>query len=119
MSSVTRSAAAAIVVITAVALVTTAAAHSKLPALPGPREFAQTGDSPGKVTFNHATHVNESAPSCTRCHPKTFSILKAGATADRGPVTHAAMEKGQSCGACHNGQKSFGFDDCSMCHRAR
>jgi c(7)-type cytochrome triheme protein len=28
------------------------------------------------------------------------------------------MDKGASCGACHNGKKSFGFDDCTLCHRS-
>ena len=119
MRSRTRCGATAVVLLIALALVTTVAAQSKMPKLPAPYQFAQTGDSPGKVTFNHASHVDESAPSCTSCHPKAFSILKAGAAADGKPVTHAAMEKGQSCGACHNGKKSFGFDDCTMCHRAQ
>jgi c(7)-type cytochrome triheme protein len=119
MRSLTRCASLAAVMLTALALVTAAAAQSKMPKLPGPYEFKQTGDSPGKVTFNHASHVDESAPSCTSCHPKAFSILKAGATADGTPITHAAMEKGQACGACHNGKKSFGFDDCTTCHRAQ
>jgi c(7)-type cytochrome triheme protein len=110
---------AAVVVIAAFAVATSVLAQSKMPNLPGPYVFAQTGDSPGKVTFNHASHVDESAPSCTGCHPKAFSILKAGTPADGKPITHAAMEKGQSCGACHNGKKSFGFDDCTMCHRAQ
>jgi c(7)-type cytochrome triheme protein len=119
MRNLTRSAAASVVLLAALALVTTVAAQSKMPKLPAPYQFAQTGDSPGKVTFNHASHVDESAPSCTSCHPKAFSILKAGAAADGKPVTHAAMEKGQSCGACHNGKKSFGFDDCTLCHRSQ
>ena len=117
MRSPIRHAAVAAVVLAALALVTTVAAQSKLPKLPGPYVFAQTGDSPGKVTFNHASHVDESVPSCTSCHPKAFSILKAGTPADGKPITHAAMDKGQSCGACHNGKKSFGFDDCTLCHR--
>ncbi len=110
--------ASAVIALAAVSLVTTAAAQSKLPKLPGPFSFAQTGDSPGKVTFNHASHVDDAAPSCTSCHPKSFSILKAGATAEGKPITHAAMDKGQACGACHNGTKSFGFDDCTLCHRS-
>jgi c(7)-type cytochrome triheme protein len=119
MRSHIRGAAAAVVVIAALALalVAAAAAQSRMPNLPGPHEFAQTGDSPGKVTFNHASHVDESAPSCTGCHPKLFSILKAGAAADGKPITHAAMDNGGSCGACHNGTKSFGVDDCTLCHR--
>ena len=117
MRNRTRCAAASVAVIAALALVTSAAAQSKMPRLPGPYAFKQTGDSPGKVTFNHASHVDESAPSCTSCHPRAFSILKAGTAADGKSITHAAMEQGQSCGACHNGKKSFGFDDCSLCHR--
>jgi c(7)-type cytochrome triheme protein len=119
MSSRTRYAAAAVAVLAVLALVTTLAAQSKMPKLPQPHSFARTGDSPGTVTFNHASHVDESAPACTNCHPKRFSILKAGAAADGKPITHAAMEKGQACGACHNGKTSFGFDDCSLCHRAQ
>jgi len=117
MRSALRCAAVALIV-AALGLAATAAAQSKLPKLPGPYTFAQTGDSPGKVTFNHVSHVDEAAPSCTSCHPKAFSILKAGATADGKPITHAAMDKGASCGACHNGKKSFGFDDCTLCHRS-
>jgi len=66
-------------------------AQSKMPKLPPPFAFAQTGDSPGTVTFSHASHVDESAPAC----------------------------RGQACGSCHNGQKSFGFDDCTLCHRSQ
>ena len=110
--------AAAVLIVAALGLAATAAAQSKMPKLPGPYTFAQTGDSPGKVTFNHASHVDEAAPSCTSCHPKAFSILKAGATADGKPITHAAMDKGAACGACHNGKKSFGVDDCTLCHRS-
>lgn len=116
MRSLTRGV-AGFILVAALGLAATAAAQSKMPNLPGPYTFAQTGDSPGKVTFNHASHVDESAPSCTSCHPKSFKLLKSGATADGKPITHASMDKGQSCGACHNGKKSFGFDDCTQCHR--
>lgn len=95
----------------------TALAQNRMPRLPDAFTFTQAGDSPGKVTFNHASHVAEDAPSCTACHPKLFRILKAGATADGKPITHDAMAKGQYCGTCHNGKKSFAFDDCTMCHR--
>ena len=94
-------------------------AQSKMPKLPPPFAFAQTGDSPGKVTFSHASHVDESAPACTACHPKMFRILKAGATVDGKAITHDSMTRGQACGSCHNGQKSFGFDDCTLCHRSQ
>ena len=109
----------AVVLILALALVGTAFAQGKMPKLPKPYTFPQTGDSPGKVTFNHESHVDENAPSCTSCHPSVFRILKEGATVDGKAITHDAMTKGQACGTCHNGKKSFGFDDCTMCHRGQ
>jgi c(7)-type cytochrome triheme protein len=95
-----------------------AIAQGRLPKLPQPYTFAQSGDSPGKVTFNHASHVNDNAPGCTACHPRLFKILTAGAAADGKPITHDAMKQGRACGACHNGKKSFGVDDCTTCHRS-
>jgi c(7)-type cytochrome triheme protein len=97
---------------------TWAAAQTRLLRVPVPYTFAARGDSPGKVTFNHATHVDEAAPSCTACHPQLFKMLKAGATADGMPITHDLMNQGRQCGACHNGTKAFSFDDCTRCHRS-
>ena len=49
----------------------TAFAQAKMPKLPKPYTFAQTGDSPGKVTFNHESHVDETRraarPATRRC----------------------------------------------------
>jgi c(7)-type cytochrome triheme protein len=90
-----------------------------LPRLPQPLAFPQSGDSPGVVKFDHSSHVDAAKPSCTTCHPRLFSIL--GRSSERRPatITHARMEKGEVCGACH-GKKTkdapFGFDDCTMCH---
>jgi c(7)-type cytochrome triheme protein len=97
---------------------TVAIAQGRLPKLPPAYTFAQAGDSPGKVTFNHASHVDEAKPGCTSCHPKLFKILAAGAAADGKKITHDAMKQGRACGACHDGKKSFGFDDCTTCHRS-
>lgn len=119
MRSNARCAAVVCAIAAALLLGGSAFAQSKMPRLPAPYVFAQTGDSPGKVTFNHASHVDESAPGCTACHPKMFRILKAGTTVDGKAITHDSMNKGQACGACHNGQKSFGFDDCTLCHRSQ
>ena len=89
-----------------------------LPKLPADITLPQSGDSPGKVVFSHATHVGMQAKAdCTACHPKLAPILKARAGATRQPMTHAAMEKGQSCGSCHNGKSARAFEDCTMCHR--
>jgi c(7)-type cytochrome triheme protein len=99
-------------------LLATALTAQTLPKLPGPLALPKTADSPGAVTFNHATHVDTAKPTCTECHPRLFSILKAGAPAPRAPITHAKMEKKQQCGACHDGKKAFAIeDDCAGCHQ--
>ena len=63
----------------------------------------------GATRFSHAKHLAGS-PNCGTCHPKLFSA---------GPNKHstmADMEKGKSCGACHDGNKAFGIDSCTTCH---
>lgn len=86
-----------------------------LPRLPVPLKLPQSGQSPGVVTFTHESHVDAAKPRCVACHPKQFSILGRSATKRTRVVTHAAMEKGEMCGACH-GKSAFNFDDCSTCH---
>lgn len=95
------------------------AAAQGLPKLPADLTLPQTGDSPGKVVFSHASHVGMQAKAdCTTCHPKLAPILKeTKARASREAITHERMQKGQSCGACHDGNSARGFDDCTMCHR--
>jgi c(7)-type cytochrome triheme protein len=89
-----------------------------MPKLPQDVTLPQTGDSPGKVTFSHANHVGFQAKAdCTACHPKLAPILKQKAAAAREAITHAKMEKGHACGACHNGKAAHGFDDCTTCHK--
>jgi len=98
-------------------LVGSVALADRLPRLPGALKLPQTGESPGVVTFNHDMHVDLAKPdaACVVCHPRLFSILGRSATKRVKVVTHAAMEKGESCGACHSKQ-AFNFDDCTMCH---
>jgi c(7)-type cytochrome triheme protein len=47
---------------------------------------------------------------CYACHDDLFPMQR-GAT-----PTMAAMAKGTSCGACHNGKVAFGLDACQRCH---
>jgi len=86
-----------------------------LPQLPVALKLPQSADSPGVVTFNHDMHVDTAKPTCVSCHPRLFSILGRSATTRGAAVTHAVMEKGRACGACH-GKAAFNFDDCTMCH---
>lgn len=94
------------------------AAAQGLPKLPADVTLPQGAGSPGKVVFSHETHVGMQARAdCTACHPRLAPILKAKAGTARQAITHTAMEKGQSCGSCHNGTDARGFEDCTMCHR--
>jgi c(7)-type cytochrome triheme protein len=62
----------------------------------------------GPVPFSHKKHVK--ADNCAVCHPAVYDM------APRKPVTMAQMEKGKSCGACHNGKDAFKTDECTKCH---
>ncbi len=62
------------------------------------------------VSFNHRAHAARF--NCSQCHPAPFR-MKQGATA----INMAMINKGQSCGACHNGQTAFSAQDCARCHK--
>jgi c(7)-type cytochrome triheme protein len=94
-----------------------AAAAQNMPKLPPDITLAQSGDSPGKVVFSHQSHVGYQAKAdCTVCHPRLAPIVKTAKGVKRAPITHAAMLKGQACGACH-GKDAHNFDDCTTCHK--
>jgi c(7)-type cytochrome triheme protein len=64
------------------------------------------------VVFSHDTHLAKNK-DCKTCHSAIFNLAK------KRTFTMADMERGQSCGACHNGKKTFGVStqkDCSKCH---
>jgi len=66
----------------------------------------------GPVLFKHSLHLQENS-DCSACHN---SLFKTGANPR---VSMADMEKGKSCGACHNGKKAFALAECSKCHPTR
>jgi len=91
--------------------------------------FASSGDcnkchrglNPGRVTFkteageaafSHDIHVK--AYACAECHTKIFPYKAISLN-----TTMANMEKGNSCGACHNkGKDAFPVQgDCEKCHK--
>jgi c(7)-type cytochrome triheme protein len=92
-----------------------AASAADLPNLPRALKLPKSSESPGVVTFNHDMHVDYAKPACVSCHPAQFGILGRSSQGKRAAITHAAMEKGASCGSCH-GKVAFNFDDCTMCH---
>ena len=81
----------------------------------GPADFQFAGGSSGKITFSHEKHAAKHS-KCTDCHTKFFKMAKGQRSAPK----MADMEKGQSCGGCHNGTAAFGVKDqanCSKCHQ--
>ncbi|MDD2733233.1 MAG: cytochrome c3 family protein [Desulfuromonadaceae bacterium] len=67
----------------------------------------------GDVVFSHDNHVEGMALACTDCHDKLF--LSKG---QHKKATMKEMQKGKSCGACHNGKKAFSVKgDCAKCHK--
>ena len=76
----------------------------------------------GDIVYSHPPGTDHLAPAyfphwvhrvkykCYACHDALFPM-------QRGAVpTMAAMAKGESCGACHNGNVAFGIDTCHRCH---
>ncbi len=67
---------------------------------------------PGKSVFSHEGHVLKAKVGCKECHPKLYLDV---ARSKR--VTMKQMEKGKSCGACHQGKRAFALDACEKCHQ--
>ena len=62
----------------------------------------------GTVTFEHSLHGTQ----CNLCHPKLFKKKR-----NSNHVSMKAMERGKSCGGCHNGKRAFSVTgDCTTCH---
>ena len=66
----------------------------------------------GDVLFSHEAHVTGAGQKCTACHAKLYTNAK-----QHKKITMKEMQKGKSCGACHNGKTAFDVKgDCSKCH---
>jgi len=65
-----------------------------------------------KAVFSHEGHVVRAKLGCKECHPRLYLDV---AKSKRASMKQ--MEKGQSCGACHEGKRAFALDDCAKCHQ--
>ena len=67
----------------------------------------------GDVIFSHELHVEGMALACTECHDRLYTSSR-----QHKAVTMKKMQKGKSCGACHDGGKAFSVKgDCAKCHK--
>ncbi len=64
------------------------------------------------VLFSHAKHVDGKTYKCSACHNHTFQMAK-----DSYKMDMSKINKGQFCGICHNGERSFDVKDKSSCER--
>jgi len=63
----------------------------------------------GNVVFSHEMHVSGAGQKCTSCHDKLYTNAK-----QHKKATMKEMQKGKSCGACHNGKTAFSVKaDCA------
>lgn len=82
-------------------------------ATPPGKSVEYAGGPMGKVVFDGKAHADKGL-KCNDCHTKIFKMKKGS---DK--ITMAAMNKGENCGTCHNGEKSFKSSDpknCKTCH---
>jgi c(7)-type cytochrome triheme protein len=66
------------------------------------------------VLYSHDHHVSKAKLKCAECHPALYKNRALHTV-----VGMAGMQKGKSCGACHNGKKAFDVADqklCANCH---
>ena len=81
----------------------------------GGGDLTFTPNGAGKVLFSHELHVKVKGLKCTRCHYHVFQMTKESYKMDMSKIT-----KGDFCGKCHNGQKSFDVkapENCVKCHK--
>lgn len=73
-----------------------------------------TGNA-GRVVFNHGRHLAQKGMvnNCRACHDALFDLKK------KKHYSMADMEKGKSCGVCHDGRKAFALSGCARCHQTR
>jgi c(7)-type cytochrome triheme protein len=79
----------------------------------GDIKFTPKNASP--VMFSHETHVKGKGIKCTGCHYQIFQMAQGSYKMDMSKLT-----KGDFCGKCHNGQKSFDVkstENCVRCHK--
>jgi c(7)-type cytochrome triheme protein len=81
--------------------------------------FEVKSEEDGDVYFKHSTHVGKDLGpkkmriTCKDCHVKYYI----GPEARKKVVSMEEMEKGKSCGACHDGIRAFSAEaNCEKCH---
>jgi c(7)-type cytochrome triheme protein len=101
-------------VIAALMLVTSAFA--------GMKTYVYKDGELGPVTFDGKIHNTKLGPGkCMECHKGNVPFaMKAPGSEGSAKITKADHVEGKFCGTCHDGKKSFGWQegsDCTKCHK--
>jgi c(7)-type cytochrome triheme protein len=75
---------------------------------PNPKQVVFRVKETGPTVFSHGKHV--ARYKCSVCHTKLYAL------GSNRHVSMAAMEKGKSCGTCHNAKEAFSVSQCGRCH---
>jgi c(7)-type cytochrome triheme protein len=70
-----------------------------------------------RVGFSHASHDASEKLGCAACHQVRAGLPRGRQVSAPAPLNHHAPAGGFSCASCHNGQRTFGGDDFSVCKR--
>jgi len=64
------------------------------------------------VIYSHDVHLTKAGLKCADCHFRLYSTVET-----HSKVRMDEMERGLSCGACHNGRRAFDVKgSCARCH---
>jgi c(7)-type cytochrome triheme protein len=76
-----------------------------------PRDITYKIKTINDAVFSHSVHIAKTGGACRECHGKIIAGKDKSATMDE-------MEKGKTCGACHNGKRAFSVSaNCERCHK--
>ena len=70
-----------------------------------------------RVGFSHAKHDRTEGLSCNECHRVRAGAARQLQVSAPQALNHHATPRSFSCMSCHNGKRTFGGDDFSVCKR--
>ncbi len=70
-----------------------------------------------RVGFSHAKHDKSAGLTCTECHRVRAGVARRAQVSAPQPLNHHASAGAFSCMTCHNGKRTFGGDDFTVCKR--
>ena len=70
-----------------------------------------------RLGFSHGKHDKSEGLTCNECHRVRAGVARSTQVSAPQPLNHHASPGAFSCMSCHNGKRTFGGDDFSVCKR--